>query len=975
MSFRSCFLFAACCFILTGICAQEFVYKHYTTDDGLPTNNLYFIHQDKMGFYWIASERGLIRFDGYNFLNFKKQHELPYQNIFEIKENNNGDLWLRGYSKHLVKLNQNSVHIFDFDTLQKPNSRYIRAFQFDENNSELNNLGLIKSIVDARSGLLVAPDSTYTNIELNAVNAQLKIDQQEQYAFLCFGKDTMLSKLICRSSAINTQFYSCLRTRNKEILISHYNHLFVIKQKKIALVKKFTKTIENIFESPDGHLFISFLEGGVTEFSNINLTDSVAKHYLPDRRITSAMIDANNGRWFSTLSNGLYYLPWDFIISYPYNEKKIYGNEPIKAIPNINHEGTLNLTFFTKNGNVNQLVNGEIRKGINFNQEVRHVHSDPNGSNWVTLEKKIVRINDLTINKYTSVLIGAKLFAIPGHHQNLWIGGYTGVSLYNLSTFDSLTSYLNQHKINHVNATPQGTFIAGFKGLWKWTADSLEYLGNKHPLLQSRIDKIIYRDGALYLSTRGKGLLVMQADSLIQFSVNEGLKDSVINSLYIDSQHHIWVGTSKGVDCILNFPQQKTHLPKIASISKDDGLLSNNIKHINEWNDQLIICSDKGLSHFNINRWKDAQETNIPLYLLGVTVNDSLHFEPSDSIVLAAENNTISIQYLGVNPREKNHLVYRYRLSGIDENWVQTTTTQVRFPDLPPGNYQFDVQVKGRNGAWKNNLTPLVINIKTPWYLSWWFKGFMLITLSLFIWFVMQYRINQIKNKNNLHEQLNSARMQALKAQMNPHFIFNSLNSIQRFIMENNRESASIYLSRFAMLTRKTLDFSQKDIISLEEEISLLKTYVQLEQLRFSHSFEFTIHVNPELDRSSVGMPPLVLQPFLENAIWHGLMPSKKAHKKLELLITQQHGELLIRIIDNGIGRSASLALKKQHYKQSSSKGISISENRLQLLEKQYDSHVSLNIKDLYSDQNQAEGTEVEIRLPLIFYYDSNDFN
>ena len=120
MSFRSCFLFAACCFILTGICAQEFVYKHYTTDDGLPTNNLYFIHQDKMGFYWIASERGLIRFDGYNFLNFKKQHELPYQNIFEIKENNNGDLWLRGYSKHLVKLNQNSVHIFDFDTLQKP---------------------------------------------------------------------------------------------------------------------------------------------------------------------------------------------------------------------------------------------------------------------------------------------------------------------------------------------------------------------------------------------------------------------------------------------------------------------------------------------------------------------------------------------------------------------------------------------------------------------------------------------------------------------------------------------------------------------------------------------------------------------------------------------------------------------------------------------------------------------------------------
>lgn len=227
-------------------------------------------------------------------------------------------------------------------------------------------------------------------------------------------------------------------------------------------------------------------------------------------------------------------------------------------------------------------------------------------------------------------------------------------------------------------------------------------------------------------------------------------------------------------------------------------------------------------------------------------------------------------------------------------------------------------------------------------------------------------KLESEKIKAELHQQATELEMQALRAQMNPHFIFNSLNSINRFILENNKQQASEYLTKFSKLVRLILQNSQAALIPLENELESLQLYLELEAVRFDHHFDFMIKVEDDLDISELKVPPLIIQPYTENAIWHGLMHKEdKGHLTVE--ISQQDDVLLCRITDDGIGRKKAVELKSKSTFAHKSMGMRITADRIAIMQQKKQRTNYITINDLTLPDGSAGGTEVTLQLPVCY--------
>ena len=217
------------------------------------------------------------------------------------------------------------------------------------------------------------------------------------------------------------------------------------------------------------------------------------------------------------------------------------------------------------------------------------------------------------------------------------------------------------------------------------------------------------------------------------------------------------------------------------------------------------------------------------------------------------------------------------------------------------------------------------------------------------------------QEQTELKQRAAELEMQALRAQMNPHFIFNALSSVNRYILKNDADKASDYLTRFSRLIRLVLINSKKEVVLLEEEIEMLKLYLQIEQLRFTRSFEYYIHIGPGVDTGALRVPPLILQPFCENAIWHGLMHQDKAGR-LDIEFNMEHQVLHCTITDNGVGRSRAAQLEPGNQDKIQSIGLQLTQERLTLFNEDPSVHTSFEIEDLTDRHNKVCGTRVELK-------------
>jgi anti-sigma regulatory factor (Ser/Thr protein kinase) len=380
-------------------------------------------------------------------------------------------------------------------------------------------------------------------------------------------------------------------------------------------------------------------------------------------------------------------------------------------------------------------------------------------------------------------------------------------------------------------------------------------------------------------------------------------------------------------------------------------------------NDTIYCATAEGLSILPVS--SKIASIPPPIYFSNV-IYGNVNITDSSHAKLSFRQSSIIFGFGGITFQQPGKVSYQYRLLGDDEKWKHNTSGIVDYASLPLGNYTFEVKAKKINSNW-SQVKSVNFTITGPFWMQNWFfvfvYSFIFSILVLTInFFLRSIRIKKLK-KAELHYQLISLEQKALSALMNPHFIFNALNSIQHYLNQNDNLSANRYLSMFAKLTRMNMEAVMQQSVTLENEIERLKLYLQFEKLRFGSKLSYEFIIPEGLNGDELKIPAMILQPLVENAIWHGILPLNEEGKITIKTDLFNEDYIKFTITDNGVGINTDLANNRGLPLDSSNHAINIISQRLRLINIKYKSNLYLQFAHL-NPNNARKGTIAEVLLP-----------
>lgn len=377
----------------------------------------------------------------------------------------------------------------------------------------------------------------------------------------------------------------------------------------------------------------------------------------------------------------------------------------------------------------------------------------------------------------------------------------------------------------------------------------------------------------------------------------------------------------------------------------------------------LFVATKEGLCEIDLTG-SYRNPVPSPIWMRACFVNGR-SFNPGSVCAFSHTQNSFRFYVDCIGFKDNFNPRWQYLLRGRNLEYETTAAPFVEFSNLEPGEYTLELRSLNNEGILSGPIA-YRFEVLSPWWFSWWAITAVILLATGFLLLLLALTIRRIKKreeeKTKLHRQIAEYRMSALRAQMNPHFIFNAINSIQRYILQKNEREAYTYLAKFSHLIREVLNNASKNEVLLSKELTMLRLYIEIEQMRFDNSFEFSLK-NNLADLHRVMMPGMLIQPYVENAIWHGIMPLEGKRKgKLGITIDAKGDDLLITIEDNGIGREASGKIKKTSGH--ASVGMSLTEQRLQLLNygKKAGSCRAV-ISDIRNSAGEVCGTRVELQI------------
>lgn len=499
----------------------------------------------------------------------------------------------------------------------------------------------------------------------------------------------------------------------------------------------------------------------------------------------------------------------------------------------------------------------------------------------------------------------------------------------------------------------------------------------KLPELHARVMQVVVdRQKRIWIGLHSNGVTVYNPadESTRHFTNSAGLFGSMFRSMLLDKEENLWVLSQQGLSMI-HTPSGKaiSFQYKIPSLLEDPNILT-------EINDSLLLIG--GFEEFAVlNKHKLLDENLLnKVILTAFLVNEEKEFssyfsEGNSTLMLQHEENTISVSFTLPDPAGLSLYEFEYRLEGLDEDWINIgRDRKIRLANLAPGSYILHLRARVTTSGSSSPVTILRFSIRPPYYQTWWFISLLVTVLVSGAYWGVRYRERIIRRKEqekkNIRQQMAELENQALKSRMNPHFIFNCLNSINGFILKNNKDTAIQFINKFAKLIRYILEKSGEKEISLEEELIALKNYIEIEAIRLSQSFTYSIDISPAIDPQKIRIPPLLIQPLVENAIWHGLHVEEKLG--LIRIKIKEEGEFIrVDVEDNGIGYSKSLANKETRKYEKRSLGLSITRQRLEiLLPKGKHGEDLLSIRDRYTDDGLQEGTVSTLLIPHYLHHE-----
>lgn len=964
--------------------AQSPVLKNFTIKDGLPSNETYSIYQDTKGFIWVCTDAGLVKYDANTFRTFNSTDGLPDNTVFEVKEDKKGRIWYRTFSGNIGYVLNDSIHVIEANAgiIEFQKGGIICSFYID---NEFN-LYVGRQTPDLLSFLKIKPPYTtknistiYSNSNKNAwidivlfpdgefVYSERRTDFKQKYQAINFydNKHHCLLKDSARYEDATSSLTRMSRKGSRFVLgndrlLIDYQFSNKTVQKKLQ-----SEQIINVYISKSNKLIVSYRDKGIMEY-NADSGDNSMPEILTHLSNSSIIEDNNNGIWYCTLKNGLFYtnnLSYKMFDVSNNTFKSVFFLKPMSGNKlNIGIEGDGCYLYETSKGRIkfltdmNKGTSGVVKSLTDLNSKAAFLSFRDYNYLFDYDLKKASLVKGTEIDKYT--------FTDIYKYKSDFLGySYTRAIIFDAATFSIKQQIKTKDRFTSFASNPTNgeAYFGALHGLYKYYGQS--ELLDKDRVNDFRVKDIDFINNRLYVATKGFGLVIRSGSLLDTIDVANGLLSNVCEKIVVDG-NRCWVSSNLGLSCItyygyghfdlVNYPLKDFGTPSLIQ----DYFIQDSI---------LYFASGSMVYTYPL---VERNENGIPFYVYKLEVNNE-QIQGKKNIELKHDQATIKIHFGALYYNFRGTVKYRYKLVPNDEDWTYTNENSILFPSLSPGSYSLLLQAQKNNGSWIECLETVSFTIQKPFWLSWWFitmallAGFAIVSYVTF--FVYRKKVERVLLRSKIKTRLYNLEIKAMKAQMNPHFIFNSLNSIQQFILANENENAYKYLSKFSKLVRKLLESNENESLSVENEVEILTKYLEIESLRFKDSFSYQINIDPALVLQK-RIPHMMIQPFVENAIWHGLL-SKQGERVLKLSFNLVSNDCIECIIDdNGIGINKSKERPKSEFKDKSL-ALEFIRERLQLFSTTMGTSYSVKIEDKSDGDSTGTGTRVRITLPFI---DSN---
>lgn len=963
-------------------------FRNYSTNDGLPSSEVYTAFEDSQGYIWFGTDNGVSRFNGYEFENFGVKEGLLDNVVFHIREDKGGKVWMNTMSGKLYYYWDGVIYPYQYNYILAENKDKIitpTSFHFTEQNElfiGLRGWGILK--IDATGDYSLLNEGIDANMFFTEVDGQIiyasisakllsdkfraeRLRTQENiYCLIKKGTHLLLNNPIKKGITNNFRAFKYgtnfgLMNREKLTLVD--TNLQVIESLPIPL------PVAAIIPDKTGEIWVGLIKGnGIQRYQDLkSLQKNQFEAYLSGVSISWVMQDRSGGYWLTSLENGLYYCPaLDFQV---YDESSGLSGSHITVIT-----PKTDTSFFIglRNGAIYEydLILDRILEVKKLDKQ-DEIHDLLYITKTQTLWKAGTTMDYLKDGKWFSIFnkqnklnipLSAKNLAVDRDDKYVWGCYHAG--------FYIINSQLGQLKYSSNETIPARRTLATFEdkngrnlignvdGLFEFKNQQLLPIQPVHPIFKFRIEAITeLSKGEIVLGTKGGGVAIWSTEKIVIIDEEKGLSTNMIENLYVDASDNIWVSTLAGLNKI-TVSDQLT-VSSVSQFTLTHGLPSNEINGVLAIGDHTWVATKLGLIRIPLK--ENTNEATYKPVLQKALVNNQ-KTNPTIIDRYPYQSNNWQFNFFSPNYKFPGKIPYRYRIQ-TGETWTMTTNNVINFAKLSPGEYQFEVQAQNEDGFWSDSLLiPFTIN--TPFWMSLWFIALSISILVGGIILFFQRRVNRVQQEAKVQQEINTLKRAALQAQMNPHFIFNCLNSIQQFIAVDDKKNALHYLSRFAQLIRSTLNASLATTIPLEDEIEMLRNYLELEKARFGNKFNFHISVDDALETFEVEIPPLLIQPYVENAIIHGLANLEQPGK-LDINYSLKENRLLVTITDNGVGIFHSQELKKGKKNLKKSLGMGITRKRLNLIQPNGARDSEVQIIERQSQEGKILGTTIKLEISI----------
>ena len=934
---------------------------HYFKIDkskGLPSNSVYDMMQDKDGMMWFATNDGLCSYDGRKFVSYYCENQISKSGS-NVVQDRYGRIWYCTFDGFIYYLERGKLKKLN----QKQNIGFQR-FNFLEDcmiyfeKNELVFLDL-KTLIKTKSIAIISQSMDSFHLFKNV--------------FYVLSEDNLIEIKSPKSVtthqipiAIQQNFRGNFLTNTNEnlaIVSKHANEYYFFKDGNFTKKEFGLKDIyvQNVVVTSKNNWIATTKGIYKYDFENPNIE---AHLYYKEYNISSIFNDKFGNFWIATLNDGLLLIP-DFqtlliptpaspsVITWHKNQicfgtkdEKIFTGLPPNFSPTF--QGTSN----------------HIIEQLTVDEATNTVYFTSNSFKELNEKGKIIKDINIAIKDFKKIDNTYYAFAASGlcglfkysDEKSFW-------DAYFVTNFETHTP--DRHMARLVdgvrgksvayNPNTKAIYFATNNGLFCTKTDKTVEVTQENETVY--ISKLEFYNNLVYgLTTDNKLLTIEKNNTVKKLDLSTSISDEKVTKIkLIDSQLFLFTTNS-----IFSYDLNNHKVAKIFNLNTE-----NEISDIIQKDNELILASFKGL----ILVTNKSSFNPMPKFLLqSVTANNKIvSIEKLKTLDYSDNNIAINFAVLSYVPNLKNILYYKIN----DEKWqiIDDESRSLKLSSLASGDYTifFKTAIENRFSA----VQKLEINILKPIWEQYWFIGILALLTFGSVIFFYKNQIQKINLRNailverfELEKNLNLSALKAIKSQMNPHFFYNALNTIQSYILSNDKKQAVNYLSKFSQLTRTILEMSEKEYVHLSDEIKTLNLYLEIEKARFNDDFEYEISSDTALDIDLIKIPSMLLQPYIENAVKHGLL-HKKGLKFLKITFLKKQFMLHIEISDNGIGRQKSMALNAIKNKNHNSFATVAMQNRIDLLNKNNTEKITIHYIDKENQRKQSEGTNVIIEIPI----------